>query len=198
MKNDLLAYRHIGISEKDEEKMLQKIGVKSLDELIDKTIPANIRLKEPLALPKTMTEYEFGQHIAGLAAKNKLYTTYIGMGWYNTITPAVIQRIREPRLVHFLYPLSDRSLTRTPGSLDELPDCRMRPHRHAPCQLLPAGRSDCRSRSRDDDVRPASARHAEIGCQRGICRRSRLPADTGGNDYPRHSARYRAAYRKIP
>ena len=92
MKNDLLAYRHIGISEKDEEKMLQKIGVKSLDELIDKTIPANIRLKEPLALPKTMTEYEFGQHIAGLAAKNKLYTTYIGMGWYNTITPAVIQR----------------------------------------------------------------------------------------------------------
>ena len=83
MKNDLLAYRHIGISEKDEEKMLQKIGVKSLDELIDKTIPANIRLKEPLALPKTMTEYEFGQHIAGLAAKNKLYTTYIGMGWYN-------------------------------------------------------------------------------------------------------------------
>ena len=92
MKNDLLAYRHIGISEKDEEKMLQKIGVKSLDELIDKTIPANIRLKEPLALPKTMTEYEFGQHITGLAAKNKLYTTYIGMGWYNTITPAVIQR----------------------------------------------------------------------------------------------------------
>lgn len=66
--------------------------MKSLDELIDKTIPANIRLKEPLALPKTMTEYEFGQHIAGLAAKNKLYTTYIGMGWYNTITPAVIQR----------------------------------------------------------------------------------------------------------
>ena len=92
MKNDLLAYRHIGISEKDEEKRLQKIGVKSLDELIDKTIPASIRLKEPLALPKTMTEYEFGQHIAGLAAKNKLYTTYIGMGWYNTITPAVIQR----------------------------------------------------------------------------------------------------------
>ena len=74
MKNDLLAYRHIGISEKDEEKMLQKIGVKSLDELIDKTIPANIRLKEPLALPKTMTEYEFGQHIAGLAAKNGMYS----------------------------------------------------------------------------------------------------------------------------
>ena len=92
MRNDIFANRHIGISAKDEEQMLRKIGVKSLDELIDKTIPANIRLKEPLALPEAMTEYEFGQHIAGLAAKNKLYTTYIGMGWYNTITPAVIQR----------------------------------------------------------------------------------------------------------
>ena len=92
MKNDLLADRHIGISKKDEEQMLRKIGVASLDELIDKTIPADIRLKEPLALPEAMTEYEFGQHIAELAAKNKLYATYIGMGWYNTITPAVIQR----------------------------------------------------------------------------------------------------------
>ena len=53
---------------------------------LDKTIPANIRLKEPLALPEAMTEYEFGQHIAALAAKNKLYTTYIGMGWYITMT----------------------------------------------------------------------------------------------------------------
>lgn len=87
-----MADRHIGISKKDEEQMLRKIGVASLDELIDKTIPADIRLKEPLALPEAMTEYEFGQHIAELAAKNKLYATYIGMGWYNTITPAVIQR----------------------------------------------------------------------------------------------------------
>lgn len=52
MKSDLLACRHIGINEKDEEKMLRKIGVNSLDELIDQTIPANIRLKEPLALPE--------------------------------------------------------------------------------------------------------------------------------------------------
>ncbi len=92
MKNDLLACRHIGIHEKDIPVMLRKIGVNTLDELIDKTIPANIRLKEPLNLPQAMTEYEFGKHIAALAHKNKLYTTYIGMGWYNTITPAVIQR----------------------------------------------------------------------------------------------------------
>ena len=91
MKTDLLASRHIGINEQDTAVMLRKIGVESLDELIDKTIPANIRLKEPLALTSPLTEYEFGKHIATLAGKNKLYTTYIGLGWYNTITPAVIQ-----------------------------------------------------------------------------------------------------------
>lgn len=92
MKTDLFANRHIGISEEDIQVMLRKIGVATLDELIDKTIPENIRLKEPLALPPAMTEYEFSNHIARLASKNKLYATYIGMGWYNTITPAVIQR----------------------------------------------------------------------------------------------------------
>ena len=81
MKNDLLI-----------NTMLRKIGVSSLDELIDKTIPSNIRLDKPLDLPEPMTEYEFAGHIAQLASKNKLYTTYIGMGWYGTITPAVIQR----------------------------------------------------------------------------------------------------------
>ncbi|MDR1004907.1 MAG: aminomethyl-transferring glycine dehydrogenase [Prevotellaceae bacterium] len=92
MKSDLLACRHIGISKNDEAQMLRKIGVDSLDELINRTLPANIRLKEPPVLPEALSEYEFAQHIAALAAKNKLYTTYIGQGWYNTITPAVIQR----------------------------------------------------------------------------------------------------------
>ena len=72
--------------------MLKKIGVNSLDELIDKTIPANIRLKEPLKLPPAMTEREFATHIGQLAAQNKQYKTYIGCGWYDTVTPAVIQR----------------------------------------------------------------------------------------------------------
>ncbi len=92
MKTDLLVNRHVGITEADEQLMLQKIGVKNLDELIFKTIPSDIRLKEPLDLPVALTEYEYAKHIAELGAMNKLYTTYIGMGWYNTITPAVIQR----------------------------------------------------------------------------------------------------------
>lgn len=70
----------------------EKIGVSSLDELIEKTIPANILLKEPLKLGAAMTEREFAEHIGELAAQNKLYKTYIGCGWYDTVTPAVVQR----------------------------------------------------------------------------------------------------------
>ena len=92
MKTDLFADRHNGIQEGDLEVMLDKIGVKSLDELINKTIPSKIRLKEDLALDPAMTEKEFADHIEELANMNKQYTSYIGMGWYNTITPAVIQR----------------------------------------------------------------------------------------------------------
>lgn len=92
MKTDLLTDRHNGIREKDLPVMLEKIGVSSLEELINKTIPAQIRLKEPLPLAAPMTEREFAEHINSLAAQNKLYTSYIGMGWYDSITPAVIQR----------------------------------------------------------------------------------------------------------
>ena len=92
MKTDLLTDRHNGIQEADLPVMLEKIGVGSVDELIDKTIPANIRLQEPLALGTPMTERQFAEHVADLASQNKLYTSYIGMGWYDTICPAVIQR----------------------------------------------------------------------------------------------------------
>ena len=100
--NDLLTHRHIGINQSDEATMLKKIGLNSLDELIDKTLPKNIRLKTPLQLPEAMTEYEFATHIAQLAEKNKQYATYIGQGWYGSITPAVIQR-KLPEIFGNLY-----------------------------------------------------------------------------------------------
>lgn len=85
--------RHNGVSApEDEQKMLEAIGVKSMDELIDKTIPAAIRLKEPLPLEPGINEYEFLAKMKELAAKNKVYKTYIGMGYYAAITPAVILR----------------------------------------------------------------------------------------------------------
>ena len=92
MKSISFADRHIGISEQDIPGMLEKIGVKSLDELIDKTIPSEIRLKEKLPLAPAMSEHEFAEHINKLAAMNTRFKSYIGAGWYDTATPAVIQR----------------------------------------------------------------------------------------------------------
>jgi glycine dehydrogenase len=89
---DMLQERHIGISEQDEAFMLQTVGASSLDELINQTIPASIRLKEKIVLPEPLTERQYAEHIAEIASKNKLFTSYIGQGWYDTITPAVIQR----------------------------------------------------------------------------------------------------------
>lgn len=92
MDTNKFVNRHVGIAEEDIPAMLEAIGVKSVDELIDQTIPANIRLKEPLNLPEPMTEREYAEHISELASKNEVFTSYIGMGWYDTICPAPIQR----------------------------------------------------------------------------------------------------------
>ena len=72
--------------------MLKVIGVNSMDELIDKTVPAAIRTGKPLPLPDGINEYEFLNRCRDLAKKNKLFRTYIGMGYYGTIVPAVIMR----------------------------------------------------------------------------------------------------------
>ena len=92
MDTNKFVNRHVGIAKEDIPAMLEAIGVKSVDELIDPTIPANIRLKEPLNLPEPMTEREYAEHISELASKNEVFTSYIGMGWYDTICPAPIQR----------------------------------------------------------------------------------------------------------
>ena len=92
MDTNKFVNRHVGISAEDIPSMLQAIGVKSVDELIDQTIPSDIRLKEPLNLPEPMTEREFAEHISELASKNEVFTSYIGMGWYDTVCPAPIQR----------------------------------------------------------------------------------------------------------
>ncbi|MFL5765244.1 MAG: aminomethyl-transferring glycine dehydrogenase [Bacteroidia bacterium] len=89
---DKFVNRHNGPRENDIKLMLAKIGAKSVDELIDQTIPANIRLKAPLKLEAGMTEYNYHKHLRGIAAKNKVFKSYIGLGYSNTIIPPVIQR----------------------------------------------------------------------------------------------------------
>ena len=93
MISNNFAPRHNGVSNPaDEQKMLKEIGVSSMEELIDKAVPAAIRLKEPMPIADGINEYEFLNRCRSLAQKNKLYKTYIGMGYYGTITPSVIQR----------------------------------------------------------------------------------------------------------
>lgn len=89
---DKFVNRHNGPRENDVKAMLKKINAGSVDELINQTIPSAIRLKKPLNLPAGMTEYNYHKHLRALAAKNKVFKTYIGLGYYNTIIPPVVQR----------------------------------------------------------------------------------------------------------
>jgi len=84
--------RHNGPRPKEQVEMLKKTGASSIDELIEQTVPAAIRLSSSLNLPDGINEYEYLNHLKQLASKNKIYKSYIGLGYYNTITPGVIQR----------------------------------------------------------------------------------------------------------
>src|SRR5438093_1436627 len=89
---DRFVPRHIGPSPDETRAMLQLVGAASLDEFIDSVVPADIRLGRPLALPPGRTEREVLQALRGLAAQNQLFRSYIGMGYYHSFTPQVIQR----------------------------------------------------------------------------------------------------------
>jgi glycine dehydrogenase len=92
MSTDSFLKRHLGPGPDDVKKMLKVIGVASLNQLIDETIPASIRLKDDPDIAEGISEFEYLQHISELGKKNKLFKTYIGLGYYGTITPPVIQR----------------------------------------------------------------------------------------------------------
>ena len=92
MRTDAFALRHIGPRENDLQHMLQTIGVNSIEQLVYETLPDDIRLKTPLQLDSAMTEYEFANHIQALGNKNKVFQSYIGLGYHQAIVPAVIQR----------------------------------------------------------------------------------------------------------
>src|SRR5688572_746166 len=84
--------RHIGPDAHQIDAMLKVIKAKSVDDLIDETVPAGIRLKKPLDLPEAKSEHEFLQDFKQIASRNKVCKNYIGTGYYNTITPGVILR----------------------------------------------------------------------------------------------------------
>jgi len=84
--------RHIGPNEADTKKMLKKIGAESLDQLISNTVPAAIRMNHSLNIPAAMSEHEYLKHIKEVSLRNKVFTNYIGQGYYDTIVPSVILR----------------------------------------------------------------------------------------------------------
>lgn len=92
MNTDSFKIRHIGPQESDHNDMLKTIGVDSLEQLIYQTIPDNIKLKNGLNLEGAMSEQDYLAHIHDLASKNKVFKSYIGLGYHPSILPAVIQR----------------------------------------------------------------------------------------------------------
>ncbi len=92
MNKELFETRHIGTLGNDKEMMLKEIGIDSVETLVDQTIPAAIRLKKNLTIPAALSEFEYLNLAKEIGAKNKVFRSYIGMGYYNTIVPPVIQR----------------------------------------------------------------------------------------------------------
>jgi glycine dehydrogenase len=90
IKTDQFVDRHIGNQANDQEKMLQTIGVDSIETLISQTVPDNILMTNELDLPEALSEFEYLKLIKAKADKNKVHKTYIGTGYYGTITPSVI------------------------------------------------------------------------------------------------------------
>lgn len=92
MKTDVFASRHIGITEEDFDHMLKTVSVDSLDQLIHETIPDDIKLKKVLDLDAPMSEHKFLAHLETLSKKNKVFRSYIGLGYHESLTPSVIKR----------------------------------------------------------------------------------------------------------
>ena len=92
MISDDFSSRHIGPSDKDIKKMLDIMGLDSIEKLLNETIPKTIRLKEPLKIPNGIGEHEFAREIRKLSEENKIFDCYIGLGYNPTILPGVIQR----------------------------------------------------------------------------------------------------------
>ena len=92
MISDHFSSRHIGPSDEDIKKMLDIMGLDSVEKLLNETIPKTIRLKDPLKIPNGIGEHEFAREIRKLSEENKIFDCYIGLGYNPTILPGVIQR----------------------------------------------------------------------------------------------------------
>lgn len=135
------ARRHIGPQGEERREMLDSLGYQTLDELIADIVPADIRMQDPLDLPAAKSETEALEELRSILRKNKLLKTFIGQGYYGTITPLrhPAQRTGKSRLVYGLHALSAGNRPGTPGNAHELPDHGLLPDGPAGGERLPAG-----------------------------------------------------------
>ena len=173
--------------------MLQTLGLASLDELIEQTVPASILRREPLDLPPARSEAELLRALKLLGSRNRVARSFIGMGYYDCVTPPVILRNvpGEPRLVHAVHPLPVGDLSGAARGAAELPDDGERPHRTAARERISARRSDRGGGGVGDVPSPGPG-------QGRLLRRGRLsPADAGGGSHACRSAQHLVAGRRL-
>ena len=107
--------RHIGPSPEDQLKMLKHVGYNTLNDLMVNTVPEKILLKDELKINEPLSENDALKKLKSISKKNKIFRNFIGMGYYNSITPNVILRniLRKSRMVYLLYSIPARS---SPGT----------------------------------------------------------------------------------
>ncbi|HRG43479.1 MAG TPA: glycine dehydrogenase (aminomethyl-transferring), partial [Saprospiraceae bacterium] len=91
-KEEMFEERHLGVDAAQIAEMCETIGVESVDQLVDQTVPEAIRIRHKLNIPKAMTEHEYLDYIKTLGSENKIFKSYIGQGYYNTLVPSPILR----------------------------------------------------------------------------------------------------------
>ena len=132
--------RHIGPRDGEITSMLDTVGASSLDDLLDKVVPAAIRTKSPPNLPEALSERNTLSDLRRMAGRNQVFTSMIGMGYYGSATPkgGAAPASGEPGLVHRLHALSGRGQPGASGSVAELSADGVRPHRPGTGQCLAA------------------------------------------------------------
>ena len=149
--------RHIGPDDTERDAMLKVVGASSLDALIDEAVPARIRLKKPLNLPAGVPEFQYLRDLRGTAARNQVFRSYIGLGYYDCVTPSVILRnvLENPGWYTPYTPVSGRDRARPPRGAPQFSDDGERADGDGDRERVAAGRSDGGRRG-DDDAAPGA------------------------------------------
>ena len=127
---DQFVRRHIGPNASETAEMLAQLGHKTLDDLVDAAVPKKIRSDKKLKLPAARSEFEALAEIKRIASYNQVFRSFIGQGYYDCITPPVIQRavLENPGWYTAIHAVSGRNFPGPPRSAAEFPDHGERPH----------------------------------------------------------------------